>query len=44
MGYSDATLSTVSTSNTLLFDDGDAAALASASAAGEVALVRIPAK
>ncbi|MBH5129692.1 hypothetical protein RVN83_20580 [Streptomyces sp. PU10] len=43
-GDSDATVSTGSTSITLLVDEGDAAALASASAAGEVALVRIPAK
>ncbi|NDZ75913.1 hypothetical protein G3I36_33730 [Streptomyces sp. SID10362] len=43
-GDGDATVSTGSTSITLLVDEGDAAALASASAAGEVALVRIPAK
>jgi hypothetical protein len=43
-GDSDATVSTGSTSITLLVDEGDAAALASASSAGEVALVRIPAK
>ncbi|MFA3873592.1 hypothetical protein ABS735_07870 [Streptomyces sp. MMCC 100] len=43
-GESDATVSTGSKSITLLVDEGDAAALASASSAGEVALVRIPAK
>ncbi|CAL9544425.1 hypothetical protein [Streptomyces sp. enrichment culture] len=41
-GDSDATVSTGSKSVTLLVDEGDAAALASASSAGEVALVRIP--
>ncbi|MFC9463366.1 hypothetical protein [Streptomyces coelicoflavus] len=43
-GESDATVSTGSKSITLLVDEGDAAALASASSAGEVALVRVPAK
>ncbi|MFE5599910.1 hypothetical protein ACFQ8O_12060 [Streptomyces coelicoflavus] len=43
-GEGDATVSTGSKSITLLVDEGDAAALASASSAGEVALVRVPAK
>ncbi|WP_108988127.1 hypothetical protein [Streptomyces coelicoflavus] len=43
-GESDATVSTGSKSITLLVDEGEAAALASASSAGEVALVRVPAK
>ncbi|MEU9521509.1 hypothetical protein [Streptomyces sp. NPDC048224] len=43
-GDGDATVSTGTTSITLLVDEADAAALASASAAGEVAVVRVPAK
>ncbi|CAM5647122.1 SAF domain-containing protein OS=Streptomyces tendae OX=1932 GN=F3L20_02710 PE=4 SV=1 [Streptomyces tendae] len=43
-GESDATVSTGTKSITLLVDEADAAALASASAAGEVAVVRVPAK
>ncbi|WP_031042290.1 hypothetical protein [Streptomyces sp. NRRL F-5650] len=43
-GEGDATVSTGGKSITLLVDEGDAAALASASSAGEVALVRITAK
>ncbi|MFE0807780.1 hypothetical protein ACFW4M_22640 [Streptomyces sp. NPDC058794] len=43
-GDSDATVSTGSKSITLLVDEADAAALASASSAGEVALVRVPGK
>ncbi|MEV0689520.1 hypothetical protein [Streptomyces sp. NPDC050388] len=39
---SDATLSTGSTTLTLLVDQADAAALASAAAAGEVAIVHVP--
>ncbi|MFJ6069880.1 hypothetical protein ACIQFU_03395 [Streptomyces sp. NPDC093065] len=43
-GEGDSTVSTGSKSITLLVDEGDAAALASAASAGEVALVRVPAK
>ncbi|MFC8871324.1 hypothetical protein ACFUAC_27345 [Streptomyces sp. NPDC057148] len=43
-GDGDATVSTGSKSITLLVDEADAAALASASSAGEVALVRVPGK
>ncbi|MFG3158632.1 hypothetical protein ACGFY8_02005 [Streptomyces sp. NPDC048232] len=41
---SDSTVSTGSKSLTLLVDEADAAALASAAAAGEVAVVRVPGK
>ncbi|RSS12821.1 hypothetical protein EF914_33480 [Streptomyces sp. WAC05458] len=41
---SDATVSTGSKSLTLLVDEADAAALASAASAGEVAIVRVPGK
>ncbi|MDT0614230.1 hypothetical protein [Streptomyces lancefieldiae] len=43
-GEGDATLSTGNTGVTVLVDEADAAALASAAAAGEVAVVRVPGK